>query len=604
MASSSRKSEKDFSKVSSKTLSIGSPGEKKDAVVVEYSKSFTEIPGLVVSPVLRTNSNSYLSGVSKDGFTIKFSSSVSGKSKLKYRASGRVKKDEEIEETTEETRSVEFGSSTVTFYRDDNTFDPVPTVVGYKYNYGRGQNHKWEIVSIPEGATTSFSDDSVLSPTFSTDSLGTHTLKLTITGDGYTRSDTTTFTVANRAPTVDLGDDVTYPSIKLGDVVFISHTKSDPDGDSLTSSAVIESKPKTSDTTLVVGGNGHEITPDILGTYIIKGIVDDGMGESNSVVVDFVNIIINTPPIATLTSVENMISYSGAREIILDGRLSSSPVGNPLSYSWSQVSRPEKADHDCILEDYYGNKRQKIKAPPTSGQYEIQLTVDDSIETISAILSFNVNYPPTASISGDAKIYTNLNYIFNGSGSSAEDAGQTLTYSWVLERFATTWSSLSSGFTGASTAALTINAPGPGTFRAILTVDDGYDTNSSIHLFDIFKPPEIDSFDDRPDAPGLKEGGTISILPTILSEGIIADTATLGYFWQLEAYTGAKWEVFNHSIHPSLNVNSTGINDNYTYVIIAPPGVYNSYCSKLRVKLTITDSNGTTDEYYSTEWNI
>ena len=283
--------------------------------------------------------------------------------------------------------------------------------------------------------------------------------------------------------------------------------------------------------------------------------------------------------------------------------------GNPLTYSWvlQKYNYIEKNYEDSEIRSStstFGYLVDRLDLTKYS-KYRVRLSITDTMGTTDTVVSSEwvTNTFPTASISGDAKIYTNLNYIFNGSGSSAEDADQTLKYSWDVERFATTWSSVSSGFTGASTAALTINVPDPGTFRAILTVGDGYDTNSSIHLFDIFKPPEIDSFNDRPDAPMLNRDDRITIRPNILSEGIITDTETLGYFWQLEAYTGARWNVFNHS-DDHLNDGSTGSGSTYMYEIIAPPGVYNSYCSKLRVKLTITDSNGTTDEYYSTEWNI
>jgi hypothetical protein len=243
-------------------------------------------------------------------------------------------------------------------------------------------------------------------------------------------------------------------------------------------------------------------------------------------------------------------------------------------------------------------------------KYRVRLTISDSNGTTDIKLSneWEYNIPPIGVIKGPNAIYTSSAYTFDGISSTAVEIGQALTYSWVIERFATTWDSISAGFTGTSTDTLTINTPATGTFRAILTVDDGYDTSSSIHLFDIFKPPEIDSFTEAPKPGSLVKDNMIIISPTILSEGIIADTETLGYFWQLEAYANTKvggvWEDFNDTTTPALNVSSTGTGVAYTYRILAEPEIYNLYCSKLRVKLTITDSKGTTDEYYSTEWDI
>jgi len=116
-------------------------------------------------------------------------------------------------------------------------------------------------------------------------------------------------------------------------------------------------------------------TPDKVGDYMVKLIVNDGEYDSDP---DTVTISVegNSKPVADAG--ENRDVNVG-EEVCLDGGESSDPDGdNITTYSWAITSRPVVSDaNEADLDD--PSKVNPCFTPDVSGAYLVQLTVTDEL---------------------------------------------------------------------------------------------------------------------------------------------------------------------------------------------------------------------------------
>ena len=116
--------------------------------------------------------------------------------------------------------------------------------------------------------------------------------------------------------------------------------------------------------------------------------------------------------------------------VYLDGRKSSSDLGNDLTYQWSFGYKPTGSN----------TQLQNIRtATPTfvadvSGPYIVELVVNDghsdsNKDTVSITAGSTSNTPPVASAGTDQNAYTGASVVLDGSGSSDGD-GDDLTFVW------------------------------------------------------------------------------------------------------------------------------------------------------------------------------
>jgi hypothetical protein len=119
--------------------------------------------------------------------------------------------------------------------------------------------------------------------------------------------------------------------------------------------------------------------------------------------------------------------------------------------------------------------------PDDPGDYWVDLTVSqtDPVSTPPGIATatIHVNTLPVAVIDGPASENTGLPVTFTGSGSSARDVGQALTYRWVLVS-RPTGSSATLLPAGADNATMTADVEGP--YEVGLRVDDGLDNSALV----------------------------------------------------------------------------------------------------------------------------
>ena len=579
--------------------------------VIEYDEEFSKQPEVVIAPVITTNVSAYLqNSKSKSNLTVKFSGKLKNSDqKLMYRISGETPDVVESDSVVVNiVPSVSFDSEYVSFHRGANVINPVPTISNFSTstNYGvGGPEYLWEIVSSPLGSGVSFSDSSSIRPVFSTDSLGDHTIRLTVDdiNTGKTVSADTTLSVVNRAPTIELGDTLLKSNSLLGSNINISsgdYSVSDPDSDPLSISWTLLSSPVGSTPNFVStgGSTGARITPDLPGIYSVQAVVDDGTGTANSTTADVVNIFVNSLPVINATQNKTKISKTNTalskNFLLIDARLStSSDDSQTLTYSWDITSKPAGAP-DLVIDNYYGtDKWKKIITNGFPGNYELTLTVDDGIDTVSEIFDFTVNTPPVASValpgglyyrsSGDSYIndFILLDALSASSDINAEDV---LSYTWLLvdpDGVVLTYldNDIDSSFYGAKSLYVETVKLKPhklGTYLIELTIDDGLDQDvySSSIVVNNRQPIASILDDDIYLSTGIN-----AVIDATLSYD--PDGGALNYTWSYNNYLG-----FTLGISTIDNPIQGGDDSSILKVNHAVPDESHSY------SLEITDSDG------------
>src|SRR2546428_3390971 len=226
----------------------------------------------------------------------------------------------------------------------------------------------WSFISRPAGSMAVLSDTRAVKPTFLADVKGTYVIQL-IVNDGNVNSDPKTVVVSteNTAPVAKAGPDQT---VSVGGTVQLDGAGSfDPNGDPLNFNWSLVSKPTGSATTLI-----HPSSPKsmflaaVAGVYLVQLVVNDGSVNSAP---DTVKIsTANSRPVAS-AGINQTVPPGKA--VQLDGRASSDPDGDPLTFRWSLTARPSGSS--TVLPDSTDPNRTFV--PDTPGVYVAQLIVND-----------------------------------------------------------------------------------------------------------------------------------------------------------------------------------------------------------------------------------
>ncbi|TQV88067.1 PKD domain-containing protein [Aliikangiella coralliicola] len=236
---------------------------------------------------------------------------------------------------------------------------------------------------------------------------------------------------ANTLPVANAGAD---QNINLGAVVTLDGSgSSDQDGDALTYQWSINSAPNNSSATLSNDTNvSATFTPDVVGTYVIQLVVNDGTGNSTPDTVSiFVDATGNNAPVANAGSDQTVVIGD---LVSLDGSGSSDADGDNLTYAWSFNSVPPNSN--ASLSD------ASLESPTFTadevGDYVLQLVVNDGTQdsspdtVIIAASSSQQNTPPVARAGDDKLTFIGNDLSLDGNDSSDAD-GDTLSYSWTLD---------------------------------------------------------------------------------------------------------------------------------------------------------------------------
>ncbi len=270
-------------------------------------------------------------------------------------------------------------------------------------------------------------------------------------------------TAPNDTPVANAGRD--QGSIRPGDLITLNGSaSSDPDGQPLTYSWSFTSKPAGSTAALTNPTSSMPtFTLDLVGEYVVRLIVNDGMASSapDSVIISTGNVA----PVANAGPDQGDIAPGTV--VTLNGSASSDANGDPLTYRWSLIGKP--AGSTAALDD--PTSPRPTFTIDRAGTYTAQLIVSDGTLTDTDTVNIStVNVAPVANAGPDQANKT-LGSLVTLNGSASSDAnGDPLTYRWSLI-----------GKPAGSTAALddptsprpTFTIDRAGTYTAQLIVSDG-----------------------------------------------------------------------------------------------------------------------------------
>ena len=202
------------------------------------------------------------------------------------------------------------------------------------------------------------------------------------------------------------------------------------------------------------------LTPDQPGDYVVQLVVSTAAGSSLADTV--VLSTINSAPTADAGPDRTTSPFQSA---FLDGRGSFDPDGDPLTYAWSFVSRPDSSGLIDPTAPAFGF------TPISEGRYIIQLVVNDGLQSSEPdqMIVDTFNSAPVADPGPEVIIRDNILVILDGSGSSDAD-GQGLTYLWAITNAPVSSIASLSSTTSAST---TITPDVDGIYVIQLIVNDG-----------------------------------------------------------------------------------------------------------------------------------
>jgi uncharacterized repeat protein (TIGR01451 family) len=182
---------------------------------------------------------------------------------------------------------------------------------------------------------------------------------------------------------------------------------------------------------------------------------------------------------------------------LLDGRLSSDPDGDELSFSWSVLSQPSGAN--VQLSDV--SAVQPTFVVPLPGEYIIELTVTDpgGLSSSATVTVSTVNSPPIAFAGADAT-YPAVGTTVALSGSGIDVDGDTFTAQWTfVSKPDTSAATLLNADTLTPTFA--IDVPGDYTVRLTLTDVHGAMGSDEVVISTVDSPPIADAGPDQVDVP-------------------------------------------------------------------------------------------------------
>jgi PKD repeat protein len=267
----------------------------------------------------------------------------------------------------------------------------------------------------------------------------------------------------NRPPVANAGAD---QSAHAGQKVTLNGSQSyDPDGDPLSYNWSFGSRPPNSNAVLINPNSVNpSFTPDLPGYYVVQLVVSDSHGATSAI--DTVTISTgNTKPVA---KAENQVIEVVNTKVTLDGSKSTDADNDPLTFTWTLVSRPDGSNAAL-------NGTDQICPTFTAdvhGTYRAQLVVSDpwtSSDPVVIEVTFT-NVAPVANAGPDQSI-DKIDVIVTLDGTGSTDAnGDKLNYLWSV----TKPDGLLAQLSDPSAVNPTFKADVHGTYVAQLTVSDGF----------------------------------------------------------------------------------------------------------------------------------
>ena len=294
-----------------------------------------------------------------------------------------------------------------------------------------------------------------------------------------------TFDANNRAPdpvvvasantvVLDAGGNTLQASV--GYAVLLTGTSTDPDGDAITSTWALTSKPAGSAVALSnAAGATTGFSPDVLGNYVVTLSATDAKGAKSvfttTVQVNnrrpVANISTNATPNA-LPGVPSFVVPLGT-QVTLRGDASTDADGDALTWLWTVESRPSGST--AALSS--GGVAAPTFTADKEGSYTFRLRVTDTKGAYSertVVMSVGTHVPVAVVDRSALTVLVGASATLSGA-LSFDDDGDTLTYLWSLDGRPAGSSAAMASPTSAS-ASFTPDVPG--TYVAAVRVSDGH----------------------------------------------------------------------------------------------------------------------------------
>jgi hypothetical protein len=327
-------------------------------------------------------------------------------------------------------------------------------------------SYKWTMITKPAGSIAMLASATSAKPTFRADVSGTYVATLIVNDgklDSVAAATTVTVSSANSDPIANAGAN---QNVVLASTVTLDGTNStDANRDPLTYRWVMMSKPSTSAAVLA---NPTSAKPtflaDVLGTYVITLIVNDGKVDSTTVATTVTVSSANVAPVANAGANQNVV----LGPVTLDGSASSDANGDALTYAWTLLNKPSTSSAALS---------PTPSAKPTftadrAGIYVFGLVVNDgklsSAPVTVSITAAAANVAPVANAGTNQSVV--LGTITLDGSTSSDSNGDIITYKWSLISKPT---SSTASLTGDTTAKPTFVADRAGIYVASLVVNDG-----------------------------------------------------------------------------------------------------------------------------------
>ena len=232
--------------------------------------------------------------------------------------------------------------------------------------------YAWTLKQKPANSAAALIGADTATPSFTPDVMGDYVAELVVTDaeDWPSLPDAVKISTKNTAPVAAAGDDQSL--ILLGSTVQLNGSTSyDTDGDAITflwsftsrpfGSAAVLSDPTSAKPTFVA---------DVYGKYELSLTVTDpfGANASDAVIVSFENV----KPVANAGANQAVVAPS---TVLLDGTASSDANGDPLTYQWNMVSKPDGSSAVLINSE----TAHPSFVADRAGQYVVSLTVSDGL---------------------------------------------------------------------------------------------------------------------------------------------------------------------------------------------------------------------------------
>jgi hypothetical protein len=240
---------------------------------------------------------------------------------------------------------------------------------------GDALTHAWTLSVKPPTSNATLNSATASSPAFTPDVAGRYEAQL-IVRDGKLNStpDTVVITAVvptpnNRAPVGMIGAD---QAVDVGQTAQLSSAGStDADGDSLEFTWTLTTRPAGSNAFLSANDvPSPTLVPDRAGAYRISLVVSDGQLSSPPLTTTITARALNMAPVADAGLSRSVVT---GETVQLDGRASSDPENDTLSYRWTLSSKP--AGSAATLAG--ATTATPSLAPDRDGAYAVQLIVND-----------------------------------------------------------------------------------------------------------------------------------------------------------------------------------------------------------------------------------